>query len=251
MSAQRRFLVIAHRGASAYAPENTLAAFDRALELGFPHLELDTHLSADGHVVVIHDDTLERTTSGRGRVAEHTLAQLRALDAGAWFGGREFQGQRVPALEEVLGRYRGRAHLHVELKGRQPDLPRAVLALVDAHNARGAVTLTSFHRELVAEARRLAPDVPVGWLVPQLTEEVIEEARALGLAYLCPRAATVAAEQVARAHRRGVLVRPWGVRSPDDVRHAVRAGAVGLTADWPDVAQRIVEEELAAQRGTP
>src|SRR5262245_46332535 len=89
------FLVIAHRGASSYAPENTLAAFDLALQMGVRHIELDVHLSRDGHLVVIHDDTVDRTTNGSGPVVHYTLAELQALDAGSWFGAA-FAGERIP-----------------------------------------------------------------------------------------------------------------------------------------------------------
>lgn len=115
------FINITHRGASAYAPENTFAAFDKALSLGVTHVELDVHFSADGHIVVIHDDTLERTTGGSGPVVEQTLAQLRTLDAGGWFSA-EFKGERIPTLAHLLERYKGRLHFHIEIKGRSSGL---------------------------------------------------------------------------------------------------------------------------------
>jgi glycerophosphoryl diester phosphodiesterase len=110
------FMVIAHRGASAYAPENTLAAFDPALHMGCRHLELDVDFSSDGHIVVIHDDTVDRTTNGTGSVGSHTLAELRTLDAGAWFG-TPFTGERIPTFAEVLERYQGLVHIHTRSKG--------------------------------------------------------------------------------------------------------------------------------------
>src|ERR687892_959924 len=115
------FMVIAHRGASAYAPENSLAAFDLALHMGCRHVELDVDFTSDGHIVVMHDDTVDRTTNGTGPVGSHTLAALRALDAGAWCGA-PFAGERIPTYAEVLERYRGRAHLHPERTGRAPHL---------------------------------------------------------------------------------------------------------------------------------
>src|SRR5690606_11528357 len=107
--------VTAHRGASAYAPENTMAAFEMALEMGADGIELDVQMSRDGHLVVIHDPTLERTTDGSGLVAQYTLAELRRVDAGAWFDER-FRGQRIPTLAEVFELVRGKALLNVELK---------------------------------------------------------------------------------------------------------------------------------------
>ncbi len=95
------FTVIAHRGASSYAPENTLAAFDLAIQMGVSHIELDVHFTRDGHVVVIHDETVDRTTNGSGPVTSHALAALQGLDAGSWFGGK-FAGQRIPTFEEIL-----------------------------------------------------------------------------------------------------------------------------------------------------
>ena len=95
------FMAIAHRGASSYAPENTFAAFDLAIEMGARHLELDVHFSSDGHLVVIHDDTVDRTTDGSGPVTSRSLAALTALDAGAWFDPR-FKGERIPTLGAVL-----------------------------------------------------------------------------------------------------------------------------------------------------
>ena len=113
------FRLIAHRGFSALAPENTLAAFDLALASDFRHIELDVQLTADGVPVVIHDDTLGRTTDGSGPVAGSTLGEIKGLDAGSWFPNaveRGYVGLRVPTLEEVLRRYAGKAHLLVELK---------------------------------------------------------------------------------------------------------------------------------------
>src|SRR5262245_18032370 len=114
-------MAIAHRGASSYAPENTFAAFDLALELGARELEFDVQSSADGELVVIHDHNVDRTTDGTGMVESHTLAALRELDAGAWFD-RRFSGERIPTLAGVLERYGARARLHVELKGATPFL---------------------------------------------------------------------------------------------------------------------------------
>src|SRR4029079_6254966 len=114
-------MVIAHRGASSYAPENTLAAFDLALDMRARHIELDVALTSDNHVVVIHDDKVDRTTNGSGSVTSHTLAALRELDAGPWFGS-QFEGERIPIFDEVLTRYKGRVHIHTEIKGKSAFL---------------------------------------------------------------------------------------------------------------------------------
>jgi glycerophosphoryl diester phosphodiesterase len=229
----RACLVIAHRGASAYAPENTPAAFDLALEQGARDLELDVHLTADAHLVIIHDDTVDRTSDGHGPVAAHTLAALRALDAGAWFDAR-FAGQRIPVLAEVLNRYKGRAHLHVELKARSPALARCTAEIVREHGMTGEVTITSFQRERLEEMRACAPELPMGWLVRDVDDDTLARARALGVRQLCPRAALVTPALVARLHAEGFGVRAWGVSDEALMRRVADAGADGMTVNFPD-----------------
>ena len=227
------FLVIAHRGASDYAPENTVAAFDLAIELGARHIELDVELSSDVHIVVIHDDTLDRTTNASGPVTDRTLADLRRLDAGSWFGAR-FSGERIPAYTDVLKRYRGRAHLHTEIKGLSPLLARRVADVVRTRCMQEQVTVTSFLREQLEEIRDSAPELATGWLVEQVTDEVVAEAHALGLSQICPRADGITPELVSRLHGEGFVVRAWGVSSEEWMARVVASGADGATVNWPD-----------------
>jgi glycerophosphoryl diester phosphodiesterase len=232
-AAPRACLAIAHRGASSYAPENTLAAFDLALDMGARHLELDVELTTDGHVVVIHDDTLDRTTDGSGPVTEWTLAELRGLDAGRWFAPA-FAGEKIPTYEQVLERYRGRAHLHTEIKGRAPELSRRTVELIRRLGMTNDVTITSFQRARLVDVRALAPELPAGWLVSEVTDATLEAARRLGLAQVCPRAPSVTRELVARLHAAGFAVRAWGVATEELMRQVVDAGADGMTVNFPD-----------------
>jgi len=236
------FLVIAHRGASAYAPENTTAAFDLALELGAHHIEFDVELSSDGHIVVIHDDTLDRTTNGSDLVTARTLAELRRLDAGSWFGAR-FAGERIPIYSDVLKRYRGRAHLHTEIKGQSPVLARRVADVVRTRCMQQQVTLTSFHLKQLEEIRASAPELATGWLVDEVTEKVMAEARAMGLSQICPRADGITPELVGRLHAEGFVVRAWGVNDEELMARVVAAGADGATVNWPDRLLAYLEEQ--------
>jgi glycerophosphoryl diester phosphodiesterase len=226
-------MVIAHRGASSYAPENTFAAFDLALEMGVRHLELDVHFTSDDQIVVIHDDTVDRTTNGRGPVTSHTLAALTALDAGRWFG-ETFAGARVPTFTGVLERYKGRAHIHTEIKGRSAHLAERTVDLVRRHGMADHVTITSFHRASLAETRAYAPELPTGWLVGEVTDAIVADARAMGLTQLCPRATTITPDLVDRLHREGFVVRAWGVATEELMRQVVEAGADGMTVNFPD-----------------
>jgi glycerophosphoryl diester phosphodiesterase len=226
------FMAIAHRGASSYAPENTFAAFDLAIEMGARHLELDVHFSSDGHLVVIHDDTVDRTTDGSGPVTSRSLAALTALDAGAWFDPR-FKGERIPTLGAVLERYWG-AHLHVELKGHSAGLAQRAVDMVRSSGIATNVTITSFQKAKLEETRAYAPELPTGWLVGEVSDAVVAQARAMGLTQLCPRAGAVTPELVSRLHAEGLVVRAWGVATEDLMRQVMTAGADGMTVNFPD-----------------
>jgi glycerophosphoryl diester phosphodiesterase len=227
------FMCIAHRRASSYAPENTLAAFDLVLDLEIRHLDLDVHCTSDGQVVVMHDDMVNRTTNGSGPVASYSLVELRRLDAGAWFGA-EFAGQRVPVFAEVLARYRGRVHMHTELKGRTAHLAQRTVDLVRQYDMTAQVTITSFQQPALQEVRTYAPELPTVWLVQQVNEAIIAQARQMGVSQLCPVAHTVTPELVRHLHAAGFVVRAWGVTDEALMRRVVDAGADGMTVDFPD-----------------
>ena len=226
-------MVIAHRGASSYAPENTLAAFDLALQLGVRHIELDVALTSDSHTVVVHDDKVDRTTNGCGLVTSHTLAALRELDAGSWFGA-QFAGERIPILDEVLARYNGRAHIHIEIKGKSPSLSQRTADLIRKHGMETQVTITSFQSVRLEEMRACAPELPMGWLVRDINDSIIAQAHAIGVTQLCPRADTVTPELVHRLHAEGFVARAWGVSTEELMQRAVEAGVDGMTVNFPD-----------------
>jgi glycerophosphoryl diester phosphodiesterase len=227
------FMVIAHRGASSYAPENTLAAFDLALHLGCRHIELDVDFTSDGHIVVMHDDTVDRTTDGTGTVGSHTLAELRSLDAGSWFE-TQFTGERIPTFAEVLERYQGRVHIHTEIKGRAAHLAPSTADMVRQYGMVDHVTVTSFQLLRLEEMRAYAPELPTGWLVSEVSDVTITQARELGLTQICPRAHTVTPGLVRRLHAEGFVVRAWGVADEVLMRQVVEAGADGMTVNFPD-----------------
>jgi glycerophosphoryl diester phosphodiesterase len=236
------FLCIAHRGASSYAPENTVAAFDLALDMGIRHLELDVHSTCDEQVVVIHDDTVDRTTNGSGPVVSHTLAALQELDAGAWFG-TAFVGQRLPTYVEILERYGGRAHLHTEIKGCTAHLAQRTVDLIRRYGLGSQVTITSFQPTPLQEVRAYAPELPTGWLVPEVTETILAQARAMGLTQLCPQARTVTSTLVRYLHAAGFVVRAWGVTDEALMRQVVDAGADGMTVNFPDKLMAYVQRQ--------
>ena len=236
------FMNIAHRGASAYAPENTFSAFDKALSLGAAQVELDVHFSEDGHIVVIHDDNLDRTTNGSGPVSGHTLAQLRTLDAGSWFGS-EYAGEGMRSLGEVLERYKDKLYLHIEIKGAGEGLPQRTVDLVRGYGMVERVSITSFQGPRLAEARAYAPDIPLGWLVRDWDDSVLGESKEMNLTMICPRADLVTPELADQVRRGGFLVRAWGVSTEELMKQVVEAGADGMTVNFPDKLSEYLERK--------
>jgi len=222
---------VAHRGASGYAPENTVAAFDLAVEMDADGIETDLRVTCDGVVVLVHDATVDRITDGRGAVASLRYADLQVLDAGRWFHPC-FGGLRVPDLRSFLKRYMGRAMLELELK--VPEAVEPALDEVQRAGMWGAVVFTSFHYAVLEAVRRRAQWAPIGWLVPQITNEAVAAVGALHGVQICPEATTLTSEGVYLARSHGLWVRVWGVQDPVSVRHVMACGADGATIDFPD-----------------
>jgi len=245
------FEIIAHRGYASKAPENTLAAFDLAVEAGFRNLELDVRLSADGQAVVIHDASLERTTDGRGKVREWSFLDLRRLDAGAWFGSGEFAGEHVPALSEVVERYGDDCHLHVELKSKNLDVARVAAdelapllvrpsLAFDPFGVPG-LTVTSFHSEQLVEFRRAASGrCRLGWLVEEVDQDVVDRALRAEFHGVYPKAARVTSDRVRMLKDAGLSVRAWKVSEVGLVRSLSDLGVEAGTVDWPDLARELL-----------
>ncbi|MEW6273269.1 MAG: glycerophosphodiester phosphodiesterase family protein [Thermodesulfobacteriota bacterium] len=242
------FVRIAHRGASGECPENTLVAFRRALEQGAMMIECDLQLTADGHVVVFHDWTLERTTNGSGVVCELALEAIRRLDAGSW-RDRRFAGEPVPTLGETLDLVLPAAALNLELKSRgtRDDARRLARAAVAAVAERGAldrVVFSSFDPVCVEAARAESDDARIGilWDDPPF-DRAWQLAAASGAVALHPRASTVTPDLIRAAHERRLAVYVWTVNAPADMLRLARAGADGLMSDHPerlrDVAGRL------------
>lgn len=227
--------VVAHRGASGYAPENTLAAFRRAVELGATFIETDLQLSRDARFVAMHDATLDRTTTGHGPVQALRLAELRELDAGSWFGP-EFAGERIPELKEILEFAReSDVGLYLELKpGGVWGTVHALLgALRGARDASRAVIL-SFDPGTLAEVRLLAPTLMTGFLFDQPYPDAVERALRMGVHQLAPRGDFVTPELVAQARRADLQVVTWTINEPAHIRALIAAGVDGIMSDYPD-----------------
>jgi glycerophosphoryl diester phosphodiesterase len=216
-----RPLVVAHRGASVTAPENTMAAFRAAWSAGASWLETDTQPTVDGVPVLIHDELLDRTTTGTGAVREFRALDLAALDAGSWFAP-EFSGERVPELSQLLAELPADGRVFLEVKG--PHTPDQVLAVLQVCRASGAddrVLLQSFERDVLAEIRRISAGRPVGLLTTTWDDDPIAACRALGAISYNPHHALLWRQSdpvgaVTDLHAAGIAVSVWTADDPAD-----------------------------------
>ena len=247
-------MVIGHRGAAGLAPENTDAAFKVAADLGVA-FELDVTLSADGVPVVIHDDSLDRTTNGAGYVDEALWANIAELDAGVFLDAK-WEGQRVPRLEDVLRTYTPKVVVNIEIKSPRDDKPpwevaRKVVAAIDAAGARDRVIVTSFNPYVLSACREYAPDVRRGQLYSRfkgadlkfyekwvlrnlmLNSKAVPDLLVAEAEMLRPR-------YVAKMKDRGYRIIAWTVNDPDEMKRVVAMGVDGIITDRPDMAIQVL-----------
>ncbi len=236
-------IIFAHRGASAQAPENTLAAFELACSQGADAIELDAKLSADGEVMVIHDPTVERTTDGRGRVAELTLADLRAFDAGSFFS-EKYRGEKIPTLDQVFESVGRRLFINVELTNYTTwydQLVEKVCLLVRRHKLEERVLFSSFLASNLKKAAKLVPEVPRGLLIKG--GWLGAWSRSFGFAFgnyaaLHPKLVDVSKREVSRVHRLKRRIHVWTVNQVEDVLRLNEWGVDGIITHDPQMALR-------------
>jgi len=222
--------VVGHRGAMGYCPENTLTSFARGLELGADWIELDVHLSRDGQLIVIHDETLDRTTNGHGLVKDHSLAELKQLDAG--------QGQAIPTLEEVLDW--ARTHdtiLDIEIKNAPlyyDGIETKVVNALDNSRMTDQVVVISFDHHAVKRVKELDPRVLTGVLYAARPADPVGMARAASADGLLPQYAYVTRADVAAAHDAGLFVAPWTVNDVETASQLKAAGVDAIATNYPD-----------------
>jgi len=242
-------IIFAHRGASAHAPENTLAAFKLALAQNADAIELDVKLSADGYAIVIHDPLVNRTTGSPGRVKDLPLRELRALDAGSFFSDK-YQGEKIPTLEEVFEAVGKHTFINVELTNYNSpydQLVETVCRLVRKHALQEHVMFSSFFASNLSRARALLPDVPRGLLAFDGWPGAW--ARSFGFAFgkyqaLHPYLRDVTPQQVQRVHRLNRRIHVWTVNAAEDVRRLIHWGVDGIFTDDPPLAVQVRAESI-------
>ena len=242
----RRPLITSHAACKGHAPENTLAGIEAALRLGAEAIEIDVHCTADGVPVLLHDETVDRTTDGAGNVHEMTLDAVRALDAGARQFAPQFAGARVPLLAEVLELTKGKALLQIEIK--QPGIEEQVASVVRDAGAVASCEVHSFYPKCVRAMRDVEPRMAAALLTDgrRIVEwqEFYSFALSLDAQGISVHYALAEADRVAAGQRRSLTFMVWTVDDESDIRRMVEAGVDSICSNFPDVVRKIVEEAV-------
>ncbi|WP_416435200.1 glycerophosphodiester phosphodiesterase [Priestia megaterium] len=232
---------VAHRGASAYAPENTIAAFDKAVEMKADYIEIDVQRSKDGKLVVIHDTTVDRTTDGSGKVGNLTFKELRNLDAGSW-KGEQFAGAQIPTFDEILDRYHGKIGILIELKAPElyPGIEENIAGKLKEQNLdkpqNEKIIVQSFNHNSMKKMNELLPKVPIGVLTSSsadTTEQALQEF-SIYADYFNPSYGIVTPDLVNQVHSLGMKIGSWTVRSQEAANFLLNVGVDAIITDYPD-----------------
>ena len=253
----------AHRGGAQVAPENTLYAYRRALEVGTDIIELDVRSTKDNHIVVLHDQSVDRTTNGTGHVKELTLAELKKLDAAYRFSpdrGTTFplrgKGLAVPTLEEVFREFPG-VPVNIEIKEADPGIATPLAALIRRYNREKLTLVVSSYEAPMRRFRDLSPETHTGFtpsearrlvfLEPEEDKTYRPPAAALQVPTRSGGIEVVTSETIDRAHRHGVEVHVWTINDENSMRRLVRMDVDGIMTDRPDLLKRVVQSEKQAK----
>ena len=235
--------IIAHRGFSSEYPENTLVAFKAALDCGVPMIELDVTLSRDRKLIVIHDDDLERTTNGQGPVNQHTLAELKKLDAGGWFHSR-FAGERLPELAEVFDLVAGNTIINIEIKPGAYEshhpvdaVEHQVVELARNKKAFGSILISSFDVNVLQRLASMADTPALGVLSPHPADsDMVKMCRRLNALSWHPDQRILTPEQVEMMHAAGIRVLPYNASSTEEITRVKAMHVDGIFCDDPSIS---------------
>ncbi|MFY4776406.1 glycerophosphodiester phosphodiesterase [Metabacillus sp. RGM 3146] len=243
----RELITIAHRGASGYAPENTFASFDKALKMKTDYIEFDIQRTSDGKLVIIHDQTVDRTTNGRGPVQNIAFNQLKKLDAGSWFSN-DFINERIPSFQELLDRYAGKVKMLIELKNpsQYPGIEKEVAEVLKKYHLNNRpndeIIIQSFDKRSVQTFHHLLPDVSTGVLLkykpfgipPRQLKEIAKYAD-----FVNPNKSMANPQLVNRIHELGMKTTPYTINDRETASYMKSIGADGMVTNYPDYVKEL------------
>lgn len=243
-----KLINFAHRGAAGHRPENTIASFAYALELGATGIETDVQMTKDGHLVLIHDETLKRTAGTPDWVKDLTLEEVRSHEAGSWYH-EDYRGEKIPTLEELLELVKGTDTIvNLELKNgfvQYPELERKVIDMVRAYGLAERTIISSFNHYSLVDCKKIAPEIRTGILYGEGLYEPWEYAKNIGAEALHAFHYAVRPEFVAAASEQGVVYNPFTVNEKHEMAGLIKAGVAGIITDYPDRLAELLSDQGA------
>lgn len=241
-------IVIAHRGFSGIAPENTLLSFEKSIDAGVDFIELDVRLSKDGHVVVIHDDTVNRTTNGKGNVADFMLKELKEFDAGSWYH-KSFSSQKIPTLDEVFKLTGDRVLINIELKATNlgknydsKDLADITLNIVRKAEMLNKVLFSSFDESTLERITERSPEARVALLYNKPWNHPGDVTSGKKFKILNCRKSVLNAQNILNAHSKGVIINVYTVNTEEEMKKFIEWKVDGIITDYPDILINILKK---------
>lgn len=236
------FVNYAHRGASAYAPENTMAAFRLGLEMGANGIELDLQETKDGKLVIFHDDEIDQKSSGTGKIRQYTYHELLQMDFGSWFGA-EYKKESIVLFEEFAKTFFDKNLIFaVELK--EAGMETEVLKIIKKYGNLKRIYISSFLFEALQNMRMLNENVKLSWLInAKVDEALISQAKKIAINQICPNAQTVTEPEIEFIRKNGFEIRFWGVKDENIMRRALQWESEGMTVNFPDKLQELINAD--------
>jgi glycerophosphoryl diester phosphodiesterase len=241
-----RPIIIAHRGVAGEAPENTMASFQLAMEQQCDFIELDIHLNKDEHIVVCHDETIDRTTSGNGKIIDLTLSELKSVDAGSWFNS-SYAGQQIPLLSEVLDYIPPEMVLNIEIKQSYDGrLEKLTADLIRQYDRMDSVLFTSFDHKLLYRLKQYAPEARIGLVYGTMLANPLQLIKDFGLEVysIHPHYEMITAYDIAAIRSHGCQVFVWTVNNQKDMKILLRHNVSGIITDYASRMRSLVLDTI-------
>lgn len=243
-------LIISHRGANKYAPQNTAPAFNSALEIGIDGFETDVHITKDGHVVICHNYTIDETSDGKGKISDMTLEELKSYDFGSYFS-QSFKDTKLPTLDEFLSMIKDTdiKVINIEIKTpkqKETAIVRETIKAAKEHGVFDKLLISSFSPDILREAKRIDKNCRTGFLygpnsptTPLVAWRIFSYVKSLGCEAVHPNFLFVNKKYIEKAHKAGLQVNPWTVDLPELIDNMIKWGADGIITNLPDVVGKM------------
>lgn len=230
---KNKFVVYAHRGASAYTPENTKVAFEKALELNANGIELDLQKTKDGKIVIFHDDTINDKSNGTGKISDYSYEELLQLDFGSWFDSK-YENEKIVLFEDFARDFLNKdLTFAIELK--VLGIEKETLKIINKYKVHDNIYITSFIYEALENVRKIDSNIKISWLIEErISIKNIEKLLEINGNQICPEAKLVSKEDIEIANTNGLTVRLWGINTEDIMQKVYQLNIEGMTVNFPD-----------------